>query len=89
MHDFTDIARGPTAVTALDIGRHWGSDRPDDATNRLEHFLTLQFLSVTAPKLHETPALVVAIATAPANWITRALAASRAFGKTSGRDVCN
>jgi hypothetical protein len=41
------------------------------------------------PKLHETPALVVAIALAPANSITRALAASQAFGKTSGRDVCN
>jgi hypothetical protein len=40
-------------------------------------------------RVQETPALVVAIARAPACSIVRALAASQAFGRTRGRCVCN
>jgi hypothetical protein len=41
------------------------------------------------PSAQEIPALVVATAGAPASSITRALAASQAFGSTSGRASCS
>lgn len=41
------------------------------------------------PCAHATPALVLAIAGAPASSITRALAASQAFGNTRGRVSCS
>jgi hypothetical protein len=43
----------------------------------------------STPAAHETPALVVAIAWAPAVSIARADPASQAFGKTNGGRSCN